>query len=992
MMNEEEIRGKLLLPFLNDLGFNLSEISLEKSFIIRLGKSQHTVQGRSDILCKRNGKNLFIIELKNDSVTIGEEDIDQGISYARLLTDNIAPFTIVTNGKATRVFDSISREELNGITISKQSSYWRNGCSLSMDTDLRVRYEALKKFVSFSAENLKVFCEYQVRDRMGPIIGNIDNPHAKFVKELHVQRQGLHVAFSNFLNGETSMFGIVGAAGVGKTSAMCSLALQRVEDLFVFFYNAAIVNKSPLEHIAQDLNGFFSSKSESELVLKKLDDLGEFLNKRILIFIDAIDENADVNLSLELSEIALIVRNLKRVKVCISCKANVWNNFLKQKDTPNHLFEELSKSHTAIPKVENCPGFLLEDFSNDEMTRIVPLYKEAFGFKGQISKSLLIALRNGFFLRIFSEVYSNKEIPEKINDRELIPKYLKQSLEKTSLGVQIGTRILSRIGEILITHKFSSWDAFHDKGIKVESLVEKLDLPLDETLPEDLYSRNLLIKSNEETSYTVSFYFSKIRDYIICYHSYRLDKLNDEEFYDILDKFYENHIGQSAIDFYKENASAAHLRIIVEFIKDKCLTYVTDYNDYLEKHFRTFKDKFDPQTKGEIGIFLPKDLLHKDGYALFPLSPNSANKIQHERLDDAFSRSPVDDLFFQKGARILHSSNKSLLAVNQSKTIKQDVFKQLKEIVNKGQVSVYNSDVLLLEQVSTIIYYYYEQLGYNFDLKDYYFPRFDLMYPIDLQQLKNRIYKFLATEYYKREKWYSGHRVESTVIADEVSKAVQASLEIPKLNITGDFPPFEELQRIVDILIERGYSKLTEHHLPCPNISIAEIKALQQGEKQFHLSKIRPIQFSAEQAKLYIETFLKHFDACYKAFVECLFPTLKDNFTFYEGIPHEYFLYMKDSDVLKWGYLGYRTSESGEVRINYKDFSSSDKAFENRETHNLHGFTLDQILHNDHHFVVKTIDKINTPKVDEFCVLRNWVFKFLKDDLRKMFKENDIIN
>ncbi|HCZ34923.1 MAG TPA: NTPase (NACHT family), partial [Cytophagales bacterium] len=730
-MNEEEIRGKLLLPYLNDLGFAISEISLEDTFTIRLGKSQYTIHGRSDILCRRNGKNLFIIELKNDSITIEEDDIAQGISYARLLTDNIAPFTIITNGKTTRIFDSISRDELNGTEISKQSSFWQNGCSLSMDIDLRIRYEALRKFVSFSSENLKIFCEYQVRDRMGPIIGNIDNPYAKFVKELHVQRQGLSVAFSNFLNGDTSMFGIVGAAGVGKTSAMCSLALQKVEDLFVFFYNAAILNKSPLEHIAQDLNGFFSSKSESELVLKKLDDLGEFLNKSILIFIDAIDENADRNLSLELSEIALIVRNLKKVKICISCKSNVWNNFLKQKDTPTHLFEELSKSHTAIPKVDNSPGFLLEDFSNDEMTKISPLYKEAFGFKGQISKSLLIALRNGFFLRIFSEVYSNKEVPEQINDRELIARYLKQSLEKTNLGVQIGTRVLSRIGEILITHKFSSWDAFHDKGIKVESLVEKLNLPLDETLSEDLFARNLLIKSNEEDSYTVSFYFSKIRDYIICYHSCRLDKLSDDEFYNLLGKFYQNHIGQSAIDFYKENAGASHLRIIGEFIKDKCLKYVIDYDDYLEKHFRTFKDKFDPQTKGEIGIFLPKDLLHKDGYALFPLDPNSSNKIQHEKLDGAFSGSPIDDLFFQKGARILHSSNKSLLAPDQSKTVQQEVFKQLKEIINKGRLSVYDSDVLLLEQVSTIVYYYHKQLGYDVDSKDYYLPRFNLIYPID---------------------------------------------------------------------------------------------------------------------------------------------------------------------------------------------------------------------------------------------------------------------
>lgn len=87
-MNEEEIRGNLLLPFLNDLGFDPSEILLEKSFSIRLGKSKHIVRGRSDILCKRNGSNLFVVELKNDSIPIKEEDIDQGISYARLLEGN----------------------------------------------------------------------------------------------------------------------------------------------------------------------------------------------------------------------------------------------------------------------------------------------------------------------------------------------------------------------------------------------------------------------------------------------------------------------------------------------------------------------------------------------------------------------------------------------------------------------------------------------------------------------------------------------------------------------------------------------------------------------------------------------------------------------------------------------------------------------------------------------------------------------------------------
>ena len=186
LMNEEDIRGKLLLPFLNSLGFDASEISLENSFSIRLGKSQHKIKGRSDILCKRNGNNLFIIELKSDSVSITQKDIDQGISYARLLADNIAPFTIISNGKTTKIFDSITREEITGKNISEHSSYFQNDYTLSTDIDLRIRYEALKNFVSFSQENLKLFCEGQVRDRMGPIIGSFDNPYSKFVKELYI--------------------------------------------------------------------------------------------------------------------------------------------------------------------------------------------------------------------------------------------------------------------------------------------------------------------------------------------------------------------------------------------------------------------------------------------------------------------------------------------------------------------------------------------------------------------------------------------------------------------------------------------------------------------------------------------------------------------------------------------------------------------------------------------------------------------------------------
>jgi len=503
-MNEEEIRGKLLLPFLKDLGLDNSELFLETSFSIRLGKTR-TITGRSDILCKKNGKNLFIIELKNDSIAIKDNDIEQGISYARAL-DEIAPFTIISNGKITRIFDTISKKELTGKNISEESEYWKNGYTLSTDEELKIRYEALKKFISFSPENLKLFCEKQVLDRMGPIIGNVDDPTSKFVRELYCDRPNLLFDFNNFLNSDAKIYSIVGSAGVGKTNAICSLAWQTLESNFVFFYNASIINKSPLEHIAQDLNVVFSGRSISDLVLKKLDEIGSFINKNIVIFIDAIDECKNSDISLELSEIALACRNLTKVKICISCKTSIWEKILKINGTNTHLYEELKKYHKPIKKINNTPGFLLEDFTDLELNQIIPLYRNTFKFKGQISQKLLKELHNGFFLRIFSEVYRNNEVPTEINDKDLIKKYLKQSLEKTELGVVSGLRYLSKIGSILINQTYNSLETYKDEGLDIDILLEKLDLSIEEKLPEDLFNRNILIRSNKDDSHNINFY------------------------------------------------------------------------------------------------------------------------------------------------------------------------------------------------------------------------------------------------------------------------------------------------------------------------------------------------------------------------------------------------------------------------------------------------------------------------------------------------------
>lgn len=979
-MTEEDIKAKIILPFIQDLGFDVSEITLEQSFKIRLGKTIHAT-GRLDILCKRHNKNLFVIELKSDTIPITNYDRDQGISYARLL-DDIAPFTIVSNGIETKVYDSITKEEISG-NILEKSAFWKNDYSLSTDEEIRIRYEALKNFIALTPQNLKVFCEAQVYERMGQIIGGIDSPFSKFVKELYIQRKELQVAFDTFIKSPESIFGLIGNAGVGKTNAICSLALQNLEESFVFFYNAAII-KSPTECIAQDLNLVFSNRTETDNVLKKLNELGRFANKNVLIFIDAIDESTNPSITHELSELALIAKSLDHVKIVISCKSNIFNSIIKVNDSPTHLYEELKKSHDVNRDLGNNPAFLLTEFTDEELTNILPLYQKAFNFKGVIPNSILQELKNGFFLKIFCEVYSGKPAPNKINDKELIKKYIKQSLDKTSIGFVSGLRTLSAIGKIIIDHEYTSWQSYKDEGLDVNHILEKLNFSLDENISEDLFTRNILIKSNTEESYNISFYYSKIRDYIICFHSYQLDKLSDNEFYDVLCDFYQNHIGKSAMDFYIENAKASHLSTLVRFKKDKAFSYVENYNLYLESNFKKFKNKFDPYTNGDIAILLPQDLINGDGYGLLPLKNESDDKLMFENFRSTFS---VDsDMIWKLGVNTMYGSNESLLISDQNKIIKNNIFKELKKIMEKGGFTAYNSNILLMEEVAVILYHYYKKLYFDNKIEEFYMPRFKEIYPIDLRDLQHRINRFRLTEFYKYK------NLNQVAMEETIEKALQENVDIPKIQGIGDVVPFEELFKATQILLEKGYDQILEHYLPLPDISIDRAKEFYEQNRKDNWNYVRIAQFSEVQAKQYVSEFFRHLEMAYKDFVDYCFPTYKDEFDFYKTIPHEYFFYMNDSDILKWGTFGYRPSRTGKFEIHFTDSSESDEAFKSIGLKSLRAFTLDFILRirNDYRYPVKTVDRLNTAKVDEYCVIRNWVYKFVESDMRELFKENDV--
>ena len=220
---------------------------------------------------------------------------------------------------------------------------------------------------------------------------------------------------------------------------------------------------------------------------------------------------------------------------------------------------------------------------------------------------------------------------------------------------------------------------------------------------------------------------------------------------------------------------------------------------------------------------------------------------------------------------------------------------------------------------------------------------------------------------------------------------MQENVDIPNITGSGDVVPFEELFKATEKILKKGYDQILEHYLPLPDVSIDGAKEFYEQNRKDNWHNVRIYEFSEVQAKQYVSEFFKKLELAYKDFVEYCFPAYQDELDFYTTIPHEYFFYMKDDDILKWGSFGYRPSRTGKFQIQFKDSSESDEAFKSIGLKSLRGFTLDFILciRNDHHYPVKTVDRLNTMKVDEHCVIRNWVYKFLENDMEKLFKEID---
>lgn len=872
LSTEEDIKIKLVCDYLKSLGFQQDELFFEHRLDLTLGGSGYKIDtgkqvnkasGRLDILVKRNGNNLFVLEIKSDQVEISENDIGQVTSYACLVRPP-APFSLITNGKEFRIYDSITRAEVLPGAFKIKDRY-------EVNLTEELRYEALKHFIGYSRENVKIFCRLQVSERMKTLLGSATDSDKQFVPDLYVERKLLYDDFSEFLTSPARVFPVIGDSGIGKTCFLCAAALGMVNrGEPVLFYRAIHFLGEIPKSIAEDFNWEFSSQYSSIQVIKRVAEL--FEPQPLVIFIDAVDEWSIDN---KVNTLCQFLDRLKgrNVKLIASCKTNAWPTFLSQRGVPTELAEILKQDEG---------DHQLQTMTDEEFWLAVDKLRQFYNFNGLFeSGALEECKRNPFLLRILFEVAQKHGIQNiTLSSIDAFQEFYDRTLEKTG-DHDRAEKILKAVAQSMLNTDLNY--------AEIDNVLKSLAFDGNATLSE-LINYNVL----ENNAGRLSFYFADLKNFVIAYKVLDLPHLESDNYESLLEGLQGNEVFFEAFKLFYSNAEREKQIITDGVVRRNAEVYLAFYVEILDRCFAAFRDSFEPQTKGSIGfigeISLNRKKLTWYGFRELPSQSNELVKLIP--TDQTLLSEPRSNLSYLHGAGNMHMTSSAGGFVNidvRKEVLYQEIIPQLKEIVEHGALNESQNRYLLIEKVIAIIAKHYSP---NLGIRN--IRKLSGVLPIGFEKIECAIRYEIAYRFYEHSlihDWRKSSKIKETRIGSYVSYSHSLSDDdrrnLSKLaanaaarNIVVSephvrYPDREKIERALasalSDLRRLGLNAIDETIIPDSD---------QEGFSRWIWGN-----YSEETLSRYIESLYLLFLDEYKTLVETNFSAHKELFTLYSQMP-----------------------------------------------------------------------------------------------------------
>jgi hypothetical protein len=556
--SEEDLRTKVISQWLIGHGFSWNDLLLEFSFTIQLGRSRFevgdgqihrirsdkrstppgalTLRPRADVLVRNSeGKNLLIIEAKAPDEPLDDDARDQGISYARLLLcGNIAPFVVLTNGRETKIFDSVTKEQIDGSVIPPDHPYVRAGFYVSGD-DITLRAEALTSLISLSPENLVKFCQAQSERRMSLLRSEDLNSGKKYVPSLYVEREQASKKLAKLLDEQQPVVVLIGPPQIGKTNFICHTVEERLNGGGpCLFYPAVGMRDGLLAEIAGDFEWVMGeSQSSCRQILIKLQSVLRRSGKKLVIFVDGWNE-ASLSLAQAIDrESELVCRD--EIQIVISATSTALKRLLiGEAGNPSFIAQAASLDLPAIQLLEIDPDagnrvkslsakqstgicgnvdssrqswsvISLPKYSDDEISLAYKKYAEVYKVTVPNTHS---KIAEPYTLGIAMRFFQGDSLPDKLDEPSLLETHIDDKINRAVGMKDYNSKMFLR--ELA--------DEMYNESapVPLKKAVERWGIPIVERPPSGLYEAALLtevtIRQNEPG---IDFYYGRERDFVI---------------------------------------------------------------------------------------------------------------------------------------------------------------------------------------------------------------------------------------------------------------------------------------------------------------------------------------------------------------------------------------------------------------------------------------------------------------------------------------------
>jgi hypothetical protein len=890
-MLEEALKCAVVIPYLDALGVSPGALQFERSFEIRLGcnaviigrdEQADVLRGRLDVLVRNDdGDNLFVMELKRPGEPLTKEDADQGVSYARQLRQ-MAPFVLVTNGEEAHLYDTLRWAEILQEEVPARWTEWKGGRALATVDDLLIRYQALRHFLGYSTDNVRLFCDVQRAARMGRLKSVEGSHDRKYLSDAYVPRREVRDLVAAFLHDASPAFVLAGSSGTGKTNEMCALAEQLAGDHLVLFFNGAELYGSLARTLTDEFNWHFSDQLPLPKICQRLAAIAERLRGRVVILLDAVDETGVQELSRELSDLTgHLVPLGGTVKLIASLKTELWGAYARIVGSPSALAEHCFKpprgvhgegpagerqrvGDDVVSQPATPPSAVMGAFNAEERDLAVERYRSAFHLRGALSAEMLEAVSDPFMLRVVAEAYAGggAEVPRTAGQWELLRRYVSKKLEKLGGPEQerLGQMALLGVSRALADAPVSAWAVGHDEArgarfprtdldrrahtVREEVVRRELHEIGAETALPNLIAHGFLFEVlDPDGRRRLGFQYDRVRDYVVAALLHRFDTLTSDEFGAVLRQCVASPVSRSALHFYMRNATPQHRTVFATAWPEQWMNaFLSAYERIRDVFGEGLRARIKPRTRGQIGVAYSASESGVWALALIE-APNAEQRILRQVDPGNLREIPIPGSATEllRPDWIHSGGDWGLFVSDPAETAARMIWEDLEQIVREGGLDEAASEVLTLERALAIIARHRSELrfqahdrGTNPLIRQ---MSLDL-FPIDFGELRRRIHSFFGAEFY-RQQW-ADRQTQAAVEEARSRGEVITTITIHYPPDASDEwrrrgaeeaaqgnrfpPPWRRPPHALAILdglldmLEHSGTKITEHYLPAPDV------------------------------------------------------------------------------------------------------------------------------------------------------------------------------